>query len=371
MKRVLFVTNYPSPYRVHFYDELGKYMDVTVLFSDRAEDKTHRDAAWFVSGEGGFRKVQLTRRIAGWGKRKMCADVISWLKKDFDGIVICGYSSPTAMLAMAWLRMKGIPFYMEVDGGLVRQESRAKYLYKKLLVSAPSCWISSGAHTTDYLVHYGAKREKTFLYPFTSLWERDILPRIPSPEEKQRLRRERGMTEEKIVVYVGRFTEAKGMDALLGAAASLDRDTGVYFIGGEPEPVHLDFCREQGLQNVHFVGFQKKEALALYYQAADLLVLPTKSDVWGLVINEAMACGLPVITTDRCVAGLELIRDGANGYVVPVDDPQALREKIRAVLTDDYRKMGAAALETIRPYTLENMAKAHVEIFDREFPCDC
>ena len=158
MKRVLFVTNYPSPYRVHFYDELGKYMDVTVLFSDRAEDKTHRDAAWFVSGEGGFRKVQLTRRIAGWGKRNLCADVISWLKKDFDAIVICGYSSPTAMLAMAWLRMKGIPFYMEVDGGLVRQESRAKYLYKKLLVSAPSCWISSGAHTTDYLVHYGAKR---------------------------------------------------------------------------------------------------------------------------------------------------------------------------------------------------------------------
>ena len=371
MKRVLFLTNYPSPYRVHFFDELGKYMDVTVLFSDRAEEKTHRDAAWFVPGDGRFHKVQLTKRIAGKGSQNLCADVIGWLKKDVDAIVICGYSSPTAMLAMAYLRMKRIPFYMEVDGGLVRQESRAKYRYKKLLVSAPSYWISSGAHTTDYLVHYGAKRENTFLYPFTSLWERDVLPQLPAPEEKQALRRELGMTEKKLLVFVGRFTREKGMDTLLSAVPALDRDTGVYCIGGEPTQAHLDFCQTNALSNVHFVGFQKKEDLALYYRAADLLVLPTQSDVWGLVINEAMACGLPAITTDRCVAGLELIRDGVNGYIVPVDDPKALAEKIAAVFSGDYRQMGAAALETIRPYTIENMAKAHVEIFDREIPCDC
>ena len=364
MKRVLFLTNYPSPYRVHFFDELGKAMDVTVLFSDRAEDKTHRDAAWFVSGEGRFRKVQLTARLAGRGKRNLCVDVIPWLKKDFDAIVVCGYSSPTAMLAIAYLKAKRIPFYMEVDGGLVRKDSRLKYLYKRLLVGSAKYWISSGEHTTDYLVHYGARREDTFLYPFTSLRERDILPRLPSLEEKQKLRRELGMTEEKIVVYVGRFTEAKGMDALLEAAPSLERDTGVYFIGGEPSAAHVEFCENHGLKNVHFVGFQKKEELEVFYKAADLLVLPTKSDVWGLVINEAMACGLPVITTNRCVAGLELIRDGINGYLVPVDDLEALTEKIRAVLTADYRQMGAAALETIRPYTFENMAKAHVEILE-------
>ena len=169
MKRVLFLTNYPSPYRVHFFDELGKYMDVTVLFSDRAEEKTHRDAAWFVAGEGRFHKVQLTKRIAGKGSQTLCADVIPWLKQDFDAIVICGYSSPTAMLAMGYLRRKKIPFYMEVDGGLVRQDSKLKYRYKKLLVSSADFWISSGTHTTDYLVHYGANRQKTFLYPFTSL----------------------------------------------------------------------------------------------------------------------------------------------------------------------------------------------------------
>lgn len=256
---------------------------------------------------------------------------------------------------------------MEVDGGLIRQDSRLKYRYKKLLVSSASYWISSGARTTDYLVHYGARREDTFSYPFTSLWERDILTQVLSPEEKRSLRRELGMPEEKLLVYVGRFTRAKGMDALLEAAPALDRELGIWFIGGEPAQAHLDFCQENRLTNVHFVGFQKKEELSRYYRAADLLVLPTQSDVWGLVINEAMANGLPVITTDRCVAGLELIENGVNGYIVPVDDPKVLAEKINAVFSGDYRRMGAAALETIRPYTLENMAKAHVEIFDREF----
>lgn len=364
MKRVLFLTNYPSPYRVHFFDELGKYLEVTVLFSDRAEEKTHRDAAWFVSGEGRFRNVQLTKRIAGGKKRSLCWDVIPWLRRDFDAIVVCGYSSPTAMLAMAYLRLHRIPFYMEVDGGLIREDSGIKYGFKKLLVGSANSWISSGEHTTDYLVHYGARREAVFWYPFTSLWERDILPQQLSVEEKEHLRRGLGMSERKIVLYVGRFTKAKGMDALLEAVPALEEDTGVYFVGGEPVPEHLAFCEEQGLHNAHFVGFQKKEQLADYYMAADVLVLPTQSDVWGLVLNEAMACGLPVITTDRCVAGLELIENGINGYVVPVDNQEALTQKIQAVLAGNYRQMGAAALERIRPYTFENMAKAHVEIFE-------
>ena len=121
MKRVLFLTNYPSPYRVHFFDELGKYMDVTVLYSDRVEDMKHRNAAWFEEGEHGFQTVRLTPNFRV-GRRYLCFDVLPWLKKKYDAVVVCGYSSPTAILAMAWLRLHRIPFYMEVDGGLIRQD---------------------------------------------------------------------------------------------------------------------------------------------------------------------------------------------------------------------------------------------------------
>lgn len=363
MKRVLFITNYASPYRVCFYDELAKDMDVTVLFSDRIEDKKHRSADWFIAGEGRFHGVQLKKRVASLGGRDLCLDVTDWLKQQWDAIVVCGYAYPTVILAMAYMRLHRIPFYMEVDGGLIRESSGPKLWFKRLLVGQATAWISSGRATTDYLVHYGAKRERVSHYPFTSLWQRELSQALPSPEEKRQLRQKLGMTEEKIALYVGRVDPKKGMDDLLQVAPELDDGIGVWFVGGEPTREQLDFCREKALEHVHFVGFRKKEALADYYRAADLLVLPTWSDVWGLVINEAMAQGLPVVTTDRCVAGVELVENGVNGYIVPVRDHAALRDGVNQVFRQDYRAMGEASLRKIRPYTIENMAKAHVEIF--------
>ena len=171
------------------------------------------------------------------------------------------------------------------------------------------------------------------------------------------------MQEEKIALYVGRYDPKKGMEDLLHSVPNIAADTGVYFVGGEPNDAHLSFCKEKGITSAHFVGFKKKEELADYYKAADVLVLPTWSDVWGLVVNEAMSFGLPVITTDRCVAGMELVQDGVNGYIISIRDRAALAEKINLLLSSDYRAMGEKALETIRPYTVEHMAKAHVEIF--------
>ena len=169
-----------------------------------------------------------------------------------------------------------------------------------------------------------------------------------------------------MILAIGQMIHRKGFDVLLKAAKDLDPETGIYFVGGEAKEEYWKLREELGLKNVHFLGFQKKERLAQYYKAADVFVLPTREDIWGLVINEALAYGLPTITTDRCVAGLELIEDGINGYVVPVEDADALAEKIQAVLASDLGQMGKAALEKVRPYTLENMARTHAEIFEGE-----
>ena len=365
MKRVLFLTNYPSPYRVHFFDELGKYVDVTVLYSDRVEDIKHRNADWFEEGEHGFHAVRLTPRFRV-GRRYLCFDVLPWLKKDFDKIVVCGYSSPTAILAMVYLRLSGIPFYMEVDGGLIRQDGKLKRFVKKSLVCLANQWLSTGVHTTKYLVHYGAKADQVTHYPFSSLYERDILEAPVSLEEKTVLRQELEIPEKHMILAIGQMIHRKGFDVLLKAAKNLDPGIGIYFVGGEAKEEYRKLREELGLENVHFLGFQKKDRLAKFYKAADLFVLPTREDIWGLVINEALAYGLPTITTDRCVAGLELIEDGINGYVVPVEDAEALNEKIQAVFVSDLQQMGKAALKKVRPYTLENMAKTHAEIFEGE-----
>lgn len=365
MKKVLFLTNYASPYRVQFFDELGLKTELTVLFSDRRENQKHRSNSWFEDGSGNFKWVQLEKQRFTIQGRALCADVVDWLKKPWDEIVLCGYSSPTVMLAMAYLRMKKIPFWLEVDGGLIREDSWLQFRFKKMLVGSASGWLSTGKATTDYLVHYGARREKVREYPFSSLWEADILKEPVRRERKLEFRRELGMEEENVILSIGQFIHRKGFDVLMKAAVQLAPDTGIYIVGGEPTEEYLELVRKLGLTNIHFEGFKKKDALVKYYQAADLFVLPTREDIWGLVVNEAMAFGLPVITTDRCVAGLELVENGMTGYIVPVGDADALAVKMNTALAGECERMGAAALEKVRPYTIENMARVHQEIFER------
>lgn len=363
MKRILFLTNFASPYRVRFFDELGKYMDVTVLYSEKIQDIKHRNTAWFENGVGGFHPIQLEKVVSLKGK-KVCTDVVQWLKRDYDHIIIGGYSSPTAIYAMTWLRLHRIPFWMEVDGGLIRQDSRSKYFVKKTLVTMADCWLSTGKFTTDYLVHYGAKRERIQEYPFTSFYEADILPAVVTQGEKAQLREQLEIPEKHMVLAIGQFIHRKGFDVLMHAAKNIPSHVGIYIVGGEATEEYKLLRQALNVEHVHFLGFQKKERLAEFYKAADLFVLPTREDIWGLVINEAMAYGLPVITTDRCVAGLELIENGVNGYIVPVEDAAALAEKINVALSSDMEKMGQASLDKIRPYTLENMAKTHAEILE-------
>ena len=363
MKRVLFLTNYPSPYRVRFFDELGKRMDITVLFADRIEDKKHRNASWYVPSEGSFHAVQLKKTLSV-KSNSLCLEVTKWLKQPFDHIVVCGYSNPTVIWAMAWMRAHKIPFWMEVDGGLIREDASWKHRVKSGLVGCADRWLSSGKYTTEYLVHYGAKKESVREYPFTSLVEADVQPGLPAAEEKAALRQELGIEEEYCLLAIGQFIHRKGFDVLLKAAAALPENAGIYLVGGEPTEEYLKLREELQLNNVHFLGFQSKETLVKFYKAADVFVLPTREDIWGLVINEAMAYGLPVITTDRCVAGLELVEDDVNGYIVPVRSVEALAEKMNRILKCDLRAMGEASLEKIRPYTIENMARVHEEIFE-------
>ena len=125
-----------------------------------------------------------------------------------------------------------------------------------------------------------------------------------------------------------------------------------------------------GLKNVHFVEFMPKEQLWKYYQMADFLVLPTRYDSWGLFVNEAMANGLPVITTRQCAAGLELIVDGENGYLVNADDVPSLTEKINYLLShpEEREKMAWNNIQKIQPYSFEQQATVTIQALNRFFP---
>jgi len=360
--KILFITNIPSPYRVDFFNEWGKTVELTVIFEGRFEDFKLN---WKKNEKMSFESVYLTPGAVN--RKKLSFKIIRYVQKNkFDGIVITNYSNLPELLTLLYLRIAKIKFFLEVDGGIIKQDNVLRKIFKSFLVSKASWYLSSSKETDDYLIHYGAKPEAIHRYPFSSQRNADVLEVPVNDETVKGIRKKLYITEEKVIVAVGQFIYRKGFDVLLEAAGSIDKNVGIYIVGGTPTEDYLRIKKELGLTNVHFVDFKTSEQLREYYKAANVFVLPTREDIWGLVVNEAMACGLPVITTDKCVAGLALVRDDENGYIVRVDDKDQLAEKINKILRDDdlRQQMSANSLKKIREYTIEEMAIRHNEIFD-------
>ena len=363
--KVLFCTNLPSPYRVDFFNVLGRCCDLTVCY-ERCR-AFNRDAKWQAVQNRNFREVYLPLRP--FGEESGLGGAMRRFIRDntFDRIILSNYNSPACMEAIAYCRRKKIPYCMEYDGGLFKRDKVSMRLLKQWLLKPAHTHYSTCDGHIDYLKSLGIPPERIVKYPFSSLSEQDMAVNAPlSPEKKNELRQQLGITEQMVVLAVGRFIQGKGFDVLMKSARHLSASVGVYFVGGEPTEEYLRLQEQYGLSNVHFVGFCEKQQLAQYYRAADVFVLPTRSDVWGLVINEAMSFGLPVITTDRCAAGLELIENGKNGYVVPVDNVQVLADVLCGLCGDlsRMRKMGESARRCIMPYTVEAMAAAHIKDFE-------
>lgn len=362
--KVLFTTNTPASYRVDFFNELGKFCDLTVLFETQY-DKS-RDKKWASDNYENFNAIFM-KGIQKGEADAICFGVLKYLNKSYDMIIIGAYHTPTARIAIEYMRLKSITFVISSDGGFVNQhENKLKYLIKKHYISAADGWLSTGSVTTEYLCHYGADRNKVHCYPFTSVRSNKVLNEPVSEIEKKWLREQLGMKEDRICISVGQFIHRKGFDLLLNAASEMDRSTGFYIIGGIPTQEYLDQVKKHGLTNVHFVGFMDKEELVQYYKAADIFVLPTREDIWGLVVNEAMGYGLPVITTDRCVAGLEMIHEGQNGFIVPIDTVKELREAMESTINADLYSMSVEALKTAQQYTIEKMAKSHIDYIEEK-----
>ena len=360
-KRVLYLTNIPSPYRVEFFNELTKYMDVTVAFELR--NAKNRDEAW-QSGENYKFKAVFMKPLITRTESAYCPEVFKLLKEfKNDVIVVGGYATPTGMAAILYLKAKKIPFYLNCDGGFASKDSLFKKKVKTFFIGSATYYLSTGVGADKYLMHYGAKKERIYHYSFSSLREEDIEEEVKKRDEKVSLRNKLGITEKNMIVFVGSFIRRKGIDILLKACKDME-DTAVVLVGGSDTSGYKEIISEKLKTHVYPVGFKNKEEIKKYYQAADLIVLPTREDIWGLVINEAMAQGLPVVTTNRCLAGLTLVKNGENGYIVPVEGVEALKQAIEKVFEgDNASEFGMKSLEKISNYTIEQMAAEHRDIF--------
>lgn len=360
--KVLLTSNIPAPYFVNYADELGKYVDLTVVFE--LSNATDRDNQWNKSLEGKHFVYHILNAKRFGPESGLSFKIKKFLKdKTFDRIIIANPSTPTGIISLLYCRRHKIPFIIQSEGGFQGTGKGLKEKFKKYLMEKASMYLTGMGGENDYFLMYGATKDKLKHYNFTSSYAKDIDIAVLTKSEKNSLKQKLGIKQKRMVLYVGQFIHRKGIDILLKAFCGLDDEASLYLLGGEPTEEYISLIRQYNLQNVYFKNFLSKDCLREYYQAADIFVMSTREDTWGLVINEAMEHGLPVITTKRCIAGRCLINDGENGYLVEADDIANTHDKMYLLLTNDglREKIGENNLNKIKSYTLENMAKTIFE----------
>jgi D-inositol-3-phosphate glycosyltransferase len=214
---------------------------------------------------------------------------------------------------------------------------------------------------------YGADAEKVTVIPLGVDLERF------QPLAKQAARDALGLKNERIVLFVGRLEPLKGVDILINAAAMIesDVDCSVIIVGGdESSDAQMqelrNLARANGIEHrVAFVGAVDHEQLPLYYNAADVCVVPSHYESFGLVAIEAMASGVPVVASR--VGGLTgTVKDGETGYLIPWLCPEPFAERIELLLDNEplRQSLGQAAREAVTRYRWQNVAAAVREVYE-------
>ncbi len=345
MGKILLMSKFPAPYRAELFKLISDDIPSSIYFEKNSD--YGRNQNWFIL-DSNF--IILDKKI----NRKRYRKEIRYIN-NHDLYVMYEFVSLRAMWLMFRCIIHKKKYIINCDGAIL-MPSPVKDVIKRFFISHATAYLASGNIAKKYLLYYGAKNENIYLHKFTTLFEKDI--KILAVEYKPH--------KNKYCIAVGRFIALKKYDLLIKTWTKIDKNEKLLIIGGGEERSHYEQLIESfELNNIILINYMPKQELFEYYKGADLFIHPTSYDVWGLVINEAMACGLPVITTDKCVAGLELIENGINGYIVPVGDDVILADRINKVLEDDElrKRMAENNLAKIREYTIENMAKAQCKAF--------
>jgi glycosyltransferase involved in cell wall biosynthesis len=167
------------------------------------------------------------------------------------------------------------------------------------------------------------------------------------------------------VLFCGKLVERKRPSDILEAVSRMPskESVEVIFIGnGKLMPDLLKLARKRNIRT-HFLGFRNQRELPLLYSLADVLVLPSQSEPWGLVVNEAMTMGLPAIVSDVVGCGPDLAKNGESGYICPVGDVLAISEAIEKMASSPelLERLKKGALERIKDFSMDRAVEGYLE----------
>ncbi|MGA6828438.1 glycosyltransferase [Nitrospira sp. NS4] len=305
----------------------------------------------------------------------LAARVTRWLNdSDPQAVVITGYYYPAMRAAARWAKKHGRASIFMGDSQWV---DRRRNLLKERL---KGWWVqrhydaafAAGERTVAYLMRMGFPRERIWT-GYDVVANQDFADGAAAARlQADTIRRRLGLPEQ-YFLFVGRFAPEKNLPRLLeayagyrAAAGHRGRAWGLVLVGSGPQEPML---REQArnLPDVVFSGFQQGDTVSAYYGLASCLVLPSVSETWGLVVNEAMAAGLPVLVSHRCGCVPELVRPGVNGYVCDPLDTGGMTWLMAVMSSDvaDLRAMGEASRQIVALYTPETWARTLADCIER------
>ncbi len=361
--KVFWLFNHPAPYKVDYFNELGKQVELDVYF-ERASEKSRNNL--FYSEKPLSFSCHISDSKA-WGEgNNYTRDPINALKKNkYDVIVINGWRTLTEQRTIAYCKRHKIPYVFWINGGIINpKEGTLRRRIKTHFIKGADLYFCPDENSASYLVYYGASKDKIALYPYSTIFEKELANGPLSLEEKKLLREKLGLTGERIYISVGQFIERKNYKSLIRLWRLMDSSDSLYILGGGEQKEECEaLIQSLGLKNVFLLPFKPHDEVLGYFKASDCFVFLSKEDIYGHVINEALSQALPVVSSKAVNAALHLIKNGENGYLIDLDNEEEIVKVLRAFPN---KSMEEKALEVAKGNTIEKSAQAFVDYFSNK-----
>ena len=369
--RVLLLHNIMAPYRFPLFRALASQpgIDLTVWFMSPSA----RNRRWSAheAEPVGFRYEVLPRVELSYFTRDLFAYIINftfpwaYTRGRYDVLISAGWLDFATQAGFALSKLLNRRFVLWSESTSNEpswRRSVAQPLVKTMVSGADAC-IAVGTRSRQYLRALGAREGDLFTAFSTvdvALFRRASAAARPAREQRKAAL---GIRRGRVLLYCGQFIERKGLRTLVDAYAIVKQqyaDVALVLVGYGPLRADLERAvEERGLSDVHVLGHVGVDAMPALYALGDIFVLPSTEETWGLVVNEAMACGLPVIVSDRVGSAPDLVREGRNGFVVPAGDADSLAQRALQVLRDEalLGRLATCSTELITAFTPERAAE--------------
>lgn len=288
-------------------------------------------------------------------------DLIKIVKTN-DVIILGGYEQPSFWTLAFYCRMFKKNYYIIIDGtnpkNCISKESTSKKLIKGYMINGATAVFGNGIVSKKFVEKFNSNKK---VYNQYLTVDTNYIKSLEPEKDKLRieLRTKYGIQiDKKVILYSGRLIKRKNIDKLIEAISKLKDDNVQLIITGDGEEKEnlIDLAKMLDV-NMYITGFIKnQEELFKHYYLADVFILPSFNEPWGLVINEAMAAGLPIIASNECGAYMDLVRDGVNGFVIDPNNIDDIKSKISKIIYDDklMKNMGINSKDIVKDWSFDS-----------------